>query len=195
MLPKHPRMHILAAAGAALLLASLGCGQAAATQPPVPTSTQTVEPIPFPTILPEPTASLTPLPTTVVRMVSAADPGISMKPQTGEPRDVVMVSGTGWPPGAPVALHWGTATGPTGKVYWTVTADASGAFSVGLIVPPRGEWPTYLPPEFTILQLRATTPNIIGRYYWANFTYIPRPTPTVDVAAHPTATITCPTCW
>jgi len=158
---------------------------------PGPTAYLGPTPLPPPTLAQPPDAT----PTGGAQVGVLADPGISIQPQTGEPGDVVMVTGTGWPPNAPVLFHWGPPTGPTGRLYYKLSADATGAFSVGLIVPPRSEWPTYLPAEFTILQLRATTPSIYGRYFWASFTYIPRPTPTVNVAKVPTATVTCPTCW
>jgi hypothetical protein len=152
-----------------------------------------------PTALPPPTqivpATSTPDPSTAGTQppgAAPAGPGISINPAVGEPGDVILVNGSGFPAEIKVTLSWGPTSGPTGPKYVEVDTDASGAFTIGIIVLPAARWPGGAPKERDLLQLRATAREIDPFYYWANFTYIKRfvnPTPapqqTVPATAKP----------
>jgi hypothetical protein len=101
-------------------------------------------------------------------------PGISLNPAVGEPKDVILVNGSGFPAEITVILSWGPTTGPTGPKYVDVKTDGNGAFTIGIIVLPADRWPGGAPKEHDLLQLRATAPELGPYYYWANFTYIKR---------------------
>ncbi len=205
---------------AGLMMALLGCsllgGQATpgATETPttlpteltlaptLPPATPTLEPsptsnlaptaIPAPTEIPPPTAAPANLDQTgTPGSGGSGDPGITLNPAVGEPRDVIVVAGTSFAPGEKVALHWNAADlkAPTGPVYFEVMADANGFFSVGLKVPPADQWPGGSPKEHDLIQLRATSPSLGFNWRYANFTYIKRFNPQATAPpGTPTAT-------
>ena len=171
---------------------TVAAGAETATPVPSPSATSNLAPTPLPppTQIQPPTAAPSSAASQTTPGQPPPGPGITLRPALGEPRDIVLVTGTGWPPGAQVSLHWGPVSGPTGPVYWKVKADANGSFSVGLIVLPAEQWPGGPPKLRDILQLRATSPATDPYYYFANFTYIPRLTPVTAPAASPTITAT-----
>jgi hypothetical protein len=152
-----------------------------------PTDSLAPTPLPPPTQILPPTAAPTNATQQLTPGAAPTGPGITLNPALGEPKDTVIVNGTGWPAGAEIILHWGPPTGPTGPDYTTVKADANGSFNVGLIVPPVEDWPGGAPKERDLFQLRATSPETDPFYYWANFTYIKRFQP---VTAAPTSATT-----
>jgi len=97
-----------------------------------------------------------------------------MNPAVGEPLDAVIVNGSGFPANAHVTLHWGPVGGPHGPVYWELDADANGAFTIDLLVPPATKWPGGSPKERDLLQLQARSEAIDDSYCFANFTYVKR---------------------
>jgi hypothetical protein len=99
-----------------------------------------------------------------------------MNPGIGEPGDVVVVSGSGFVAGEAISMHWNAADlkAPTGPVYFETTADGSGAFSVGLIIPPADKWPGGPPAERSLIQLRITAPSLGFNWLYYNFTYVKR---------------------
>ena len=168
----------------------------APTLPQVTLAPPTLTPSPTdnlaPTALPAPTeiVPLTPTPQgaegqaasgTPAPASALGGPGISINPQLGEPGETIVVTGSGFPPNSTITLHWGPVNGPIGPVYWEVQSDATGAFTVGLIVLPADRWPGGAPREGDFLQLRATSPNMGGAYYWANFRYVKRFNPVTSL--------------
>jgi hypothetical protein len=149
------------------------------TSAPAPTATATENLAP--TALPAPTQIQPPTDAPTVEgtvaeggQPTSGGPVLSMTPAVGEPGDVIMVNGTGWPPEAHVVLAWGAPGGSSWPSYWELDADASGNFTVGLKVPPADKWPGGPPKDRTLFQLRAMSEATDPYYYWANFTYIKR---------------------
>lgn len=174
--------------------------------PPTPTPTPTEEPTPTsqaPTPLPEPTrigaTTATPGGDEAGGSQASGAPGISIRPQLGEPGDIVMVDGSGFKPGVPVTLHWAAPDGETGPVYYEIETDERGNFQVGLIVLPADRWPGGPPAERDVLQLRALAEELAGHYYYADFTHIPRVGQTTLVLTYTNAKygyeVTVPNGW
>ncbi|MBN1312373.1 MAG: hypothetical protein JXB30_13225 [Anaerolineae bacterium] len=106
-------------------------------------------------------------------------PVLTMNPAVGEPGDIVIIDGSGFPAGVHVTFHWGAVGGPPGPVYWELDADENGMFSEGLIVPPANKWPGGSPKERDLFQLQARWEEKVEGmqvtfYRFANFTYIKR---------------------
>jgi hypothetical protein len=146
---------------------------------PVPSSATPESTRAVPTALPEPTLIVDASPTAGAGtsvpgpVTGSGEPSIVISPQLGAPRDIVVVTGSGWPANATVSLHWGAPDGPTGPLYWEVETDERGFFEIGLIVLPADRWPGGPPEDRDVLQLRALSPALGDYYYFANFTYIP----------------------
>lgn len=160
----------------------------APTLPPItPTLNLAPTALPAPTQIEPPTA--VPADATGTPGTAILEAGIRIEPALGEPGDIIIVEGRGFQPGAQIDLHWNPVGGPTGPVYLTVEADANGFFSVGIYVPAAEKWPGGAPKDRDIFQLRATSPTLGDRYFFANFTYLTRfqPQPT---AAPPSETPT-----
>ena len=186
------------AAGLALLIALLACGLGTPLPPkptlapdtptgaarpvtpthapagsPTPTQNLAPTPLPAPTQIQPPTAAPT-VPGTPGAGGQPSGPSITLNPAVGEPLDVTIVNGSGWPAKAHIVLAWGPTKGPFGPSYWELNADGNGAFDVGLKVPPGDSWPGGQPTDRTLLQLRAVSDAVPNFYAWANFTYIKR---------------------
>src|SRR5574341_275119 len=142
-------------------------GQGGPTPLPAPTQISAAStPTAQGTVDPVATPGATPIPTR-----NASQAGISITPEMGEPGDIIMVYGDGLTPNTNVTLHWSAPGGPLGPVYWEVTTDANGSFTVDLIVPPAERWPNAPLEELEVLQLHA----VYGYFdYFAGFTYVER---------------------
>ncbi|MBN1429779.1 MAG: hypothetical protein JXB07_15525 [Anaerolineae bacterium] len=156
---------------------------------------------PIPTVLPitptptefEPTPL--PAPTQIVPSTLEPDitgtpvqtgPVLTMNPALGEPGDIVVIEGTGFPAKVHVTLHWGPVGGPPGPLYWELDADENGMFSEGLIVPPANKWPGGSPKERDLFQLQARwdekVEGLMTTFFrFANFTYVKRFVPDVSL--------------
>lgn len=123
--------------------------------------------------------------------------GISITPEMGEPGDIIMVYGDGLAPNTNVSLHWSAPGGPLGPVYWEVTTDTNGSFTVDLIVPPAERWPNAPLEELEVLQLHA----VYGYFdYFAGFTYVERFDPVTSLVQTMTSddfnySISLPNSW
>ncbi len=160
----------------------------APTLPPA-TTVPTLSPATLtPTIATELAPTALPAPTQIVPATAAADttgtpapsssPGITLNPAVGEPGDVTLVTGSGFPANAHVTFHWGPVGGPHGPLYWEYDADANGAFTVDLRVPTAEKWPGGSAKERDLFQLQARWVVDNSEYYvFYNFTYVKRFSP------------------
>ena len=170
------------------------------TEPPTPTQNLAPTALPAPTQIQPPTAAPTDAAGTGTPGASgSSSPSITLNPAVGEPLDVTIVNGSGWPAKAHVVLAWSPTKGPSGPSYWELDADDNGTFNVDLKVPPADKWPGGAPSDRTLIQLRATSDAVPNWVAWANFTYIKRfvvptkgptgpsetPQPTVTATARP----------
>lgn len=88
-----------------------------ATQPPPPT---------LPPPAPAPEAAVAP----------AGEPALAVAPPAGPPGTRIVITGSGFPPGAAVTLHVGVPLSePSPHPLARTVADAAGAFTVQLMVP------------------------------------------------------------
>src|SRR5687767_9080772 len=100
-------------------------------------NTQAQQPTALPSAQPSPIATARPVPAaTAAPATPAAKPIIGFNPQAGAPGTVVSVFGSGYLPGAPVAVRLGLPH-PTGEVLASAFADASGRWSASLTIPDR----------------------------------------------------------
>jgi hypothetical protein len=134
-----------------------------------------------PTALPEPT-QIDPGATQSAGtgpIIPVSGPGISIRPDLGEPGETIQVEGSGFDPNIKVTLHWGSIDGTTGPQATEVTTSSSGSFSLFIQVPPADQWPGGNPKELDYIQLRAKYNNDF--FYFANYRYIVRFNPIVPV--------------
>jgi hypothetical protein len=141
-----------------------------------PTITPTAVTELAPTEIPAPTQIVpgTAAPDTTGTPAASSGPGITLNPAVGEPLDAIIVNGSGFPANAHVTLHWGPVGGPPGPVYWELDADANGAITIDLRIPPAEKWPGGSAKERDLLQLQARSEALDDDYYFANFTYVKR---------------------
>lgn len=111
-----------------LLLLLAACGGQAAIPTPAPPPPPTAIP---PTAIPPTAAPATPEPAT-----PEPRPTLSFSPESGGPGTRVQVFGTGYPPGAQVAIRLGRPE-PIGEVLASARADAGGRWAAELIIPER----------------------------------------------------------
>ncbi|MFH0751291.1 MAG: choice-of-anchor D domain-containing protein [Chloroflexota bacterium] len=72
----------------------------------------------------------------VLRLVGAVGiPKLAVEPQSGPPGLVVIATGTGFPPNAPVSLRWSVGISATPLV--PVVSDATGSFTAQVLIVPR----------------------------------------------------------
>ena len=72
----------------------------------------------------------------VLRLVGAVGIAkLTVQPRSGPPGIVVIATGTGFPPNAPVALRW--SIGITATPLEPTVSDATGAFTAQVLVLPR----------------------------------------------------------
>jgi hypothetical protein len=72
----------------------------------------------------------------VLRLVGAVGiPKLTLQPRSGPPGLVVIATGSGFPPNAPVALRW--SIGVTATPLEPTVSDATGAFTAQVLVLPR----------------------------------------------------------
>ncbi len=72
----------------------------------------------------------------VLRLVGAVGiPKLTVEPESGPPGLVVIATGTGFPPNAPVALRW--SAGITTTPLVPVVSDATGSFTAQVLILPR----------------------------------------------------------
>ncbi len=62
-------------------------------------------------------------------------PKLTVEPRSGPPGLVVIATGAGFPPNAPVALRW--SVGITATPLQPTVSDATGAFTAQVLVLPR----------------------------------------------------------
>ncbi len=146
----------------------------------LPTSQGGPTPLPAPTQIgaptTNPTTQTTPNPAaasgpTATASRNESTTGISLVPAMGEPGDLIMVYGDGFPANRKIPLHWSGPGGALGPVYYEVETDDKGSFEVGLYVPAADKWPDPPPAELEVLVLHALH-DIYD--YWAGFTYVER---------------------
>jgi hypothetical protein len=72
----------------------------------------------------------------VLRLVGAVGiPKLTVDPKSGPPGLVVMATGSGFPPNAPVSLRWSVGINATPLV--PVVSDATGSFTAQVLIIPR----------------------------------------------------------
>jgi hypothetical protein len=116
---------------------------------------------------------------TVVPTPDDDQPGISIRPDLGEPGEAITVTGSNFQPFTDIKLHWAGLEGPHGPVVETIRIDENGAFQITLTVPPADQWPGRPAVEGDFIQLRAVVSPTT--YYWANFRYVKRYQPGVTL--------------
>ena len=72
----------------------------------------------------------------VLRLVGTVGiPKLTVKPESGPPGLVVIATGAGFPPNAPIALRW--SVGITATALGPVVSDVTGAFTTQVLILPR----------------------------------------------------------
>jgi hypothetical protein len=151
-------------------------GQVTATEAPAETPTPEAG-SQGPTPLPEPTeiAVMTPTPATPEPGSAVAGPNLLISPQMGEPRDIVLVTVSGFPPSSAVGFYWEPECRlPQTQVYYEDQTNAQGTLEFGLIVLPAERWPAAPPEEGDAIWLVANSDMGDGLYRCIEFLYLKR---------------------
>ncbi|MGB8645765.1 MAG: hypothetical protein WCF84_11050 [Anaerolineae bacterium] len=118
-----------------------------------------------------PTATPTP---TVAPTNTPATPSITLNPTSGGARTWVTVAGRGFPGGAHIRLHLGSAGTGASNSYAEAIADPTGRVTLALLMP--GEWPDGSPiTDSPLMVVAATLDSSVQAT--APFSYQPAGTP------------------